>query len=369
MSASNILIGTLNDSSLRVDAFSSFVTPANYPNFEEFFRKVGKLSVIYREQGHLGRRVIAYHRLVLILPGLAQLESIGEFALAEKLLENLIEVLSNGLAKVEPGVTTRDLDLPSVRKLRRIQQWVVPFLPRKDQKTLRIWKTSFESTWIQGLLIILVNLDLYLIHQYIKIFPHSWGFIQEVLRWFIFHNKGAKDIKTSLTSQFETLKACLLPDNWEDLNVDEEQLKLRFEVPVHKDLEKTIAKLILFPDPNWLTSVSTFRRQLDFEKKKSKTQPCHWIHSNCGITVQTLREWGKTCWNPQEQSLKTNRFDVEKFRSNQFLTLETPSTAQIPNPFNQPKVSDQSSQKERRIRRNYFREKDRKRVKNEGRIC
>ncbi len=360
MSALNNLIGTLNDSSLRVEAFSSFVTPANYPNFEEFFRKVGKLSVAYREL-EKGRRVFAYHRLVKAIPGLVELDTIGESALAETLLKDLIEVLTQGLAK--PGDSTRHLDLPSVRKLRRIRQWITPFLPRKGVEKVWIWSVSFDKPWIQGMLRLLLNLDLYLLHHYIQIFPHSWGFIQKTLRFFVFHHKGAQDLKTSLTSQFETLKACLLPD-WEDIDFD--ALKLKFETPIHRDLEKIISRFVFSADISWRTSVATFRRQINCEKEKLKEYPCHWIHSNSGITLKTLREWGKTCWNPSEENRRTNPEETKRFREAQFNILKPPEKKKdIPNPFADPKGCREFKRKEHR---NYLREKDLKRVKNEGRF-
>ena len=139
MSSSKKLIGILNKSSLRVEEYISFVNPANYPNFEEFFHKVGKLPAKLRElDKEKGRRLFAYHRVVKSIPGLVSLEDIGELALAEKLLNYLIEVLSNP----ERSDTSRKLDLPSIRKIKRITGWVWQFLPRKGEKTtVYIWSS------------------------------------------------------------------------------------------------------------------------------------------------------------------------------------------------------------------------------------
>ena len=211
-----------------------------------------------------------------------------------------------------------------------------------------------------------MNLDLYLLHKYILIFPHAWGFIRRIIHYFIFHQKGAEDLKTSLTSQYEAIKCCLLPD-WGDIDFD--RLQLKFEIPIHKDLEKILSSFVFSVEHNWRTLIATFRHQIESERTKRQEQPCHWIHSNSGITLNTLREWGKSCWNPSDHNRRTNQEKVKEYRKSQFvyLEIEKPTKEKVPyyNPF--------ETSKESNIRRNrYFREKNRekdiKRVRIEGRF-
>lgn len=191
-----------------------------------------------------------------------------------------------------------------------MQQWVLPYCTSPSNKAVSsVWITSIDSEPILGLFVILSQADLYLLHYFLKVFPHCWKLVERVWKKYLSRTDFSDQVQIQ---KFTVLKTAVLQGS--DKFLDCDRLDICFKFPIKADLETHLSKLVHFPQ-RIDRSIVQFRLQLDAESKKHTIRGCHWAHprtfSNQPITISKIRGWGQLCWTPKNPRVATNKEKTE----------------------------------------------------------